>query len=320
MTRKKKPKPLWRKIVGGVFYAAFCACALAVGTGYRYISDYPAFFNIIVHQIRPAAPEETFNKDSLTLLLLGVDEDRSPRTKQILKEQARSDMMLVARLDFKANQVTGVSIPRDTLLALPGYRTQKINAYHAIGGRELAERAVEFLLGVGIDRTVVIDYKALQDMVDLVGGVEINVEKRLKYHDNWGDLHVDLKPGLQTLNGYQAMGYVRIRKSDDDFHRQERQKQFLLAFKEAMQKNVLVSPQVIQKAADSLGGALTDEEIGTLSHFARKVGGDNIRLGVIPTEPAGDFNLRVRERDLYKTLIEYHLIGNPSSGSRVSYR
>lgn len=320
MRTTKKRKPLWRRIVGGVFYGTLCVAALGVGAGYRYLRDNPTFYEILVNQINPKEPEETFNKDSVTLLILGVDEDRSPRTKQIVREQARSDMMLVTRLDFKANEVTGVSIPRDTLLALPGYRMQKVNAYHAIGGKELAQRAVEFMLGIGVDRTIVIDYKSLQEMVDMLGGVKINVEKRLKYHDNWGDLHVDLKPGPQVLDGYQAMGYVRIRKSDDDFQRQARQKQFLMAFKDAMQKNMLLAPQVVEKAAESLGGGMSKEEIATLSHFARKVGADNIKLGVIPVESAGGYDLRVNQSQLYKTLQEFRLVDHFGASTRVSVR
>src|SRR5207253_927402 len=147
------------------------------------------------------------------------------------------------------NRITGVSIPRDTLAAPDGYKRQKINAFHLLGGPDLSKAAVESLIPVQIDRVVVLNYKAFEDMIDLVGGVDVSVPKKMDYDDVRGHLHIHLKPGPQHLGGEDAVGFVRFRHSDDDFHRQGRQKAFLLAFKNAVMHRPSALPQVAVKAA-----------------------------------------------------------------------
>lgn len=220
-------------------------------------------------------------------------------------------MILVAKVFFKDRKVEGVTIPRDLEVQLPGYRPQKINAYHAIGGKDLAKRAVEHVLGIPIDRVLVIDYRAFQDMVDLVGGVRINVEKRMKWRDRAGDLNIDLRPGEQVLNGYQAMGYVRFRHSDSDFFRQGRQRQFLMAFKEAALRDPLKLNALAEKAVEATGGGLTAEEILALAMFARNLSNDDVRLGMLPVLPGDGTNLRLNVVELPKILEDHRLLPNP---------
>lgn len=329
MAIRPRQKPTWYRITGLVCYGLLCIAAFAIGAGAWWASRSPNLWSMVLDRIGFAAPppQKVFNSDSINLLVLGCDEDRVWGRSKPIRQKARSDMMLVAKLDFKANRISGVSIPRDTLVALPGYAEQKINGYHAIGarqsadmGKELAKRAVTYLLGVPIDRVVVIDYKALQDMVDLVGGVDIFVDKKMDYEDKAGQLHIHLKPGRQRLDGYRAMGYVRYRHSDSDLKRQERQKQFIIAFKEAVKHNIGQLPFVINKAVEALGGGLDDGEVNSLASFAMKIGGDNIKLGQIPVVDAPNYNLRVDQGRLNQTLAEYHLIDAPYPTSRVSYR
>jgi polyisoprenyl-teichoic acid--peptidoglycan teichoic acid transferase len=271
---------------------------------------------LISQQFGRGKPQEIWDgRDSVTLLILGCDEDRYYGGKQILKAAARSDMMLVTKLDFANNKISGVSIPRDTLAAPRGHRAQKINGFHVKGGAELSKRAVESILpGVKIDRVVELDFNAFEDMVDLVGGVEMYVPKRMEYHDVRGDLHIDLKPGRQVLSGSDAVGFVRFRHSDDDFHRQGRQKEFLMAFREAVMSRPAMLPKVAQKARDVMGGALNDQEVASLVLFAKAVGGENIKMGMVPTVPARGFDLRVDRRRLDETLQEYRLL----EGRRVA--
>lgn len=330
MAIRPRQKPTWYRITAIVSYGLLCVAALGIGAGYRWLSSSDLLWSMFkdkVLGIAPPKPQQIFNSDSVNLLVLGCDEDRVWGRSKPIRVKARSDMMLVAKLDFKANRISGVSIPRDTLVALPGYAEQKINAYHAIGarqseeaGKDLAKQAAEYLLGVPIDRVLVLDYKALQDMVDLVGGVEIFVDKKMDYVDKAGWLQIHLKPGRQRLDGYRAMGYVRFRHSDNDLKRQDRQKQFLLAFKDALKQSYGQLPFVINKAIDAMGGGLSSDEINSLATFAMKIGGDNIKLGQIPVVDAPNYNLRVDQGRLNKTLAEFHLIDAPYATSRVSYR
>src|SRR5690349_11890698 len=96
---------------------------------------------MINHVIDHTHPADEFKDKVLTLLILGCDEDRqsakgSGKNRKpggILRHASRSDMMLVAKVDFAHRRISGISIPRDTLWQVPAYREQKINAYHYIG-------------------------------------------------------------------------------------------------------------------------------------------------------------------------------------------
>ncbi len=260
-------------------------------------------------------PQAAFKSDSTTFLILGCDEDLYYQGQTVLKHKARSDMMLVAKMDFKSRSITGVSIPRDTWCKLPGYDNHKINAYHAIAkwGQEdaLAKKAVEHTIGVKIDKVITVDYTAFQHLVDLVGGVNVNVSKKMDYDDKAGNLHVHLTPGKHKLRGYDAMCYVRYRHSnagvaDTDFQRQQRQKDFLVGFKSAVMANVFSLPEIVQSAKDVLGNALTDDQISSLAFFSKGLQPNQIRLGVIPTYASGK-GLGVDRTKLSKVLAMYGL-------------
>lgn len=332
MAKRPPKKPLWIRIAGILVYSLVCLAAISIGALYSWVNQSAFMRQVLLSKlgIPPPAPAEVFQKDSINVLILGADEDRVYGRIKPIRLQARSDMMLLAKVDFKFRRITGVSIPRDTLVALPGYKEQKINGYHAIGakispdmGKQLAKQAVETLLSVPIDKVILVDYAALQDMVNLVGGVEIFVEKRMVYQDRAGRLNIDLQPGRQRLDGSKALGYVRFRKDiGSDFARQARQKQFLLAFKTALRNNIGMLPQVLNKAVQAMSGGLSEDEVNSLAHFAMAIGGDNIRLGQIPVVDAPGYSLRVDYGKLAATLAEYNLIGDASGfpSARLSYR
>jgi LCP family protein required for cell wall assembly len=215
---------------------------------------------------------------------------------------------MVARLDFSQNRISGLSIPRDTLVAAGKYGEQKINAYHQFGGKDLAKEAVENLLpGVKVDRVVILDFEAFQDVVNTVGGVEIFVPKRMKWTDKAAKLYIDLKPGKQLLDGYNAMCFVRYRHGDSDFLRTDRQRDFLMAFKAAVFSDPLHLPEVANKGAAVLNNSLSISEIISLGKFTQKIGNDNIKMGLLPTVEAEGYNLRVDQSKLDATLQEFHL-------------
>jgi LCP family protein required for cell wall assembly len=215
----------------------------------------------------------------------------------IIRQYARTDMMLLTKLDFDNNKVTGISIPRDTRYAFPGESVHKINAFFSFAPVDkkspvpalaqralLTQRAVEGLLpGVHVDQSIVLNFDAFQKLVDLVGGVDINVPEKMDYVDKAGELFIHLKPGPQHMNGYQAMGYVRFRHDiESDFGRQARQKDFMLAFKKSVIGNLSKLPDVVDSGKQVLNGSLSDEQIGALFAFVRKVPQQNIQMGMVP--------------------------------------
>jgi polyisoprenyl-teichoic acid--peptidoglycan teichoic acid transferase len=316
MRRSLKAKPRWKKVMGVAAYGTFLLAVFAIAVAAGWIRSNPFTAEILKQAVAPKEPEKVFQGDYLTLLILGCDQDLTYRGKQVIRKYARSDMMMVVKLDFKTNQITGISIPRDMEVQLPGYSRQKINAYHAIGRNpeqqaDLARRAAEHLLpGVRIQRVVTLDFDAFQELVDLVGGVPVDVERRMKYTDRAAKLVIDLQPGPQLLDGYNAMGFVRYRHADSDFHRQERQKQFMAALKgRVLESDPVKIPSILEQAKDVLNNALTNEELASLVHYARQVPPENVRMGVVPyLEQRGSTNLLVDLSKLNEVLFEYQLV------------
>jgi len=326
MSKQSRPKSGARKVLGAAGYCLFLLAALAIGSAAGWVNQSVVMTNWVKHGVLWKKPQDTFGGDTVTLLILGCDEDLSTGGKKVLKKQARSDMMLIVKLDFKNKLVTGVSIPRDTRCTMPGYHAEKINAYHNIAKKgheaELTEKAVEFLLpGITIDRVVTLDFDHFQELVNMVGGVPLTIEKRLKYTDKAGGLFIDLKPGFQTLKGYDAMCFVRFRHGDTDFDRQKRQKEFLLAFKQQALKNWLQVPQIVDEGQKVLGDALTDQEIGSLALFARTLPPERIQWGQIPVKDIPhSSDLALDEDKVHDVLVQYRLIethdGGVSAGGR----
>jgi LCP family protein required for cell wall assembly len=317
MTKAKKT-PFWVRMIGGIFYLLVCMVGVAAGTALGWIGRSEVVSAVSRQLLAQTKPESVFGgREAIHVLVLGCDEDRMHGGKTILKHNARSDMMLVARLDFAHDRISGISIPRDLEVALPGFRRMKINSYYAYGAyrggderaKELAQRAAEHVLGVEIDRTLVLNYEEFQKMVDLVGGVDVFVPKRLKYTDRRGDLYIDLKPGLQRLGGYDAMCFVRYRHGDSDFERQKRQKDFLFAFKDRVLSNPGLIGAVADKAKSVMGGAMTPDEVAALALFARRVPSDSIKIGQVPVlETRGTSSLRLDDRKLDDVLRQFHFL------------
>jgi LCP family protein required for cell wall assembly len=301
-------KRRWKAVAVWSLYGLLLLVMAAGGTVLGFVKDSELAPGLVRDWLFGSPePEEVFGRGDITLLILGTDEDRAPGGHKVDREAARSDMIMVARLHFDKKTITGITIPRDTLAQLPGYSTRRVNAFHAFGGPDLAERAVEGLIGVKIDRTVVVNYRIFQDMVDMIGGIDIDVEKKLTYSDERGNLHIDLEPGPQHLDGYSAMGYVRYRR-DGDFERQRRQRSFLLAFKAQAMKNPRRAPQLIDHTTELIGGVFSNEELRSLIGFSQEVKSTDIKLGVLPVLDAQNFDLVVDSTKLYDTLLEYELV------------
>jgi polyisoprenyl-teichoic acid--peptidoglycan teichoic acid transferase len=330
--------PLWKRILGGFFYGFLCLFFIAAGTagGWLYQSNTLRIIarNKIDDLLHIEKPNPFKGRDTLTLLVLGCDEDRyfggsgsEMHPGQITRHQARSDMMLLCKLDFKNKLITGISIPRDTRISSNGHRSQKINGYHVMhdndtaANNEESREAVETLLpGVQIDKVMALDFSAFKDMVDIVGGVDMMVPKTMNYDDNRGDLHIHLKEGFQHLDGDKSEQFVRFRHSDDDFHRASRQHDFVLAFKSSLFRNLTKLPQVTDKAVQLTGGALSDEEIAALADFTQKVGNDNIKMDLLPTVDARDdsSDLLLDKRRARSVLRKYHFLDDNSAAGVVA--
>jgi polyisoprenyl-teichoic acid--peptidoglycan teichoic acid transferase len=155
----------------------------------------------------------------VNILVMGIDQGLDTEPEKGSSKgpsdmlRSRSDTMLLVRLDPDAHKAKALTIPRDTQVTIPGMGVEKINAANWKGGPELASEVVsQTLNGVSVDRYIRVSTLAFIDLVDVMGGVEVFVPQRMKYDDFTQKLHIDLQPGLQTLNGQQAQGFVRFRR------------------------------------------------------------------------------------------------------------
>lgn len=140
-----------------------------------------------------------------------------------------TDTMMLCSVDSQNGKVKLVSVNRDTQVDAP-ITIPKINAMYGWNGAETMCQKVTDVTGVPINYYVVIDMTAFKEVIDMIGGVEYNVPFDMYHKDLNLDYHIDLKAGQQTLDGSEALQFVRFRStSENDFGRVNRQKDFLVA-------------------------------------------------------------------------------------------
>jgi LCP family protein required for cell wall assembly len=251
-------------------------------------------FQQMLHPLDPMAtmqPENTFEADDMNgfnLLILGCDVDYVNDKPIPINSSngGRSDAMMVAHIDFTTGMVNILSIPRDTYCRIPDHGIHKINAATAFGGWQLAQATVKSVFGIDSKYCVRMNFIGFQKAVQELGGVNLDVEKRLDYDDNWGHLHVHLKPGYQHLSGYQAMGYVRMRHSDSDLMRSERQHKFIEAMRDQVKNpsNLRHLPGVLDAITDAISTNMKRDQLLTIVNFMQRLPKDKIALATLPVD------------------------------------
>ena len=217
------------------------------------------------------------------VMILGIDSRQG--------DTGRSDTMMVTAVDTDKGKAALMSVPRDTRVPIEGHGYEKINHAYAYGGQELTQKSVESLLGVKIDHYVLINTTAFERIIDALGGVDIDVEKRMHYEDPWDDnggLVIDLYPGEQHMDGKKAIQYVRYRDGEGDIGRIGRQQKFVKACLEKM-----ISPQMLPrlpKLIEEINSAVTtDMSLTELLQFAKlmkSVHDNGLTAQMVPGQPA----------------------------------
>ncbi|MEQ8176595.1 MAG: LCP family protein [Syntrophomonadaceae bacterium] len=210
---------------------------VAAGILFGFFFALGAGLGEILHRLLPASAENAQSQGFLiegnrtNILVLGVD--ARPGQDNV---HSRSDTMLLVSLDPGLKKVAIVSIPRDTRVKLNG-NTDKINSANVYGGPELATKLVGEIMSIKVDYYVEMDFTGFKNIIDILGGVDINVPQRM-YKPSEG---IDLQPGQQHLDGSQALGFVRFRDyTYGDIDRTQAQQQFL----KALSKGVLQAKTV----------------------------------------------------------------------------
>jgi LCP family protein required for cell wall assembly len=222
----------------------------------------------------------------VNILVMGVDAVPEAEDDPSLALEGRSDTMLLVRADPE-NQVANVlSIPRDTRVEVPGYGITKVNQANSEGGAVLAARTVSANLGnVTIDRYVRIDTTAFRNLVDLVGGIEVEVPRAMRYRDQTQGLEIDLQPGLQRLDGDQAEQFARFRQDAyGDIGRVQRQQVLLRALRDRLTEPSVLPrlPQALRIVQQSIDTNLSLEEMLALVGFAMDLESDQFQMVMLP--------------------------------------
>lgn len=225
-------------------------------------------------------PEPDALKGRINVLVMGVDARKG-------EKMARADTMMLCSVDTEKNQVSILSIPRDTRVRVPGQGWEKINSTTLFGGPSLAMKTVSDLLGVKVNNYVLTNYEGFKDIVDALGGVTIDVRERMYHYDpqDGGIYTIDLKPGVQRLNGDKALQYVRYRGyALGDIGRAEQQQKFLSALvKETLQPSTVVNlPSLIISLNKTVDTNLSLGDMRKLAVAAGKMDKANLVTQTLP--------------------------------------
>ncbi|MFF9509595.1 LCP family protein [Streptomyces sp. NPDC014724] len=249
---------------------------------------------------RPA----TVVHDAENILLIGSD-SRAGDNREYGRDDGgsqRSDTTILLHLAADRKSATAMSLPRDLMVWIPachkadGTVTKKqfaqFNWAFEFGGTACTIRTVEKLTGIRIDHQMVVDFNGFKDMVNAVGGVEVCLKKPV----DDPDAHLKLPAGRQKLDGEEALGYVRARKSignGSDTERMDRQQQFLGALVNKVQSNgVLLNPTRLYPVLDAATKSLTTDpgldslkDLYDLVRGLRDVPTDRVQFLTVPRQP-----------------------------------
>ncbi|HTY13413.1 MAG TPA: LCP family protein [Candidatus Omnitrophota bacterium] len=225
----------------------------------------------------------------MNILVLGLDINYNPITKKPIFDDGRSDTMILIHYDPIKGVINVLSIPRDSYVDIPGYYPTKINAAYAFGRIDLTKQTVENLTGVHVDKYLIADPRGLVKLIDLLGGITVDVEKDLYYTDRAAGLYINLKKGRQKLNGTQAEGYIRFRHDAiGDIGRIGRQQNFLKEMTRSLAtpNALLKSPFIVGIFERHVRTDLTLKEFILLGNTLRSLDLKEINTASVPGEPA----------------------------------
>lgn len=247
----------------------------------------------------------------INVLVMGLD-SREEDNDDI----PRTDTMILFSLDPESRTAGMLSIPRDLWVEIPGFDHNKINTAYRLGevyntaerGPGLVLSTVEELLGMEINYYAMVDFAAFEDFIDELGGVTIQVPKKIVIDPLGKHNTTILKKGEHVLPGELALAYARSRNtSGSDFDRAERQQQVVMAIRERILSAELL-PSLIQNApalyetlSSGISSNLTLMQLVRLAWIAQQISEENIHRGVIGVDQV-DFAFSYDGQDILRPL------------------
>ena len=219
-------------------------------------------------------------KHVINILLIGQDRREG-------ESRARSDTMILVSVNTERKSISLVSLMRDLYVQIPGYSDNRINAAYQWGGMDLLDETVLENFGVEVDGNVEADFEQFETIIDILGGVDVEMSKGeaeyMKYVMDSGDV----QEGENHLSGKQALDFARMRGLDDDFHRTERQRRLLTRLAEKLQSASV--QQLLDLVNEVLPHVSTDMSSTQMLGYAASaiqvyLSGAEIATGRIPAE------------------------------------
>lgn len=257
--------------------------------------------------------------NELLFLVLGLDSDDFSGATT---EQNRTDTMILAKVNFDTGKVDILSIPRDSRVMVRG-QLDKINHAHHFGGLKLAMKTTRDFLNLDIDYYVRVNFFSVKDIVDVLGGIEVDVPVQVDVAED----NVHLKPGKQVLNGKQALQFARFRAgyAEGDMGRVKSQQLIIKALVKELTKpkNLAKIPEILDVVKKTVN---TNIPFSTIAKSALKAGNlnvDKMNTQIVPGEPAYINNIsyfipnRSKLNTIVKEMFGDYLI-NQNNGSQIN--
>lgn len=242
------------------------------------------------------------NNDPVHILMLGLDKTATTYEKDA--DSMRSDTIMLLTIDPAKNKVQLISIPRDTYYKIPGYDNYKINAAYSRGGLKLALKTIGQFMNTKIDHYVTVDYEAVKELVDAVGGIEVHTPT-YHYEDpsTIPPLVIDFQEGDHLLNGEDTVKYLRIRKiyENQDIDRIHVQQNFLMKIFDKMKSPSMLFrvPKLISIANNYVDSDLSYGQLSYLAYYGLTLDKNDIQMVTLP----GD-GFRKNHQDYYRVSPE----------------
>lgn len=255
-------------------------------------------------------------QEPVTILILGRD------TRDTENDAGRADIIMLIYLNPKENTGSLLSIPRDTLVEIPGYGEDKINAAYAYGGEELMIKTISSFLGAEINHYVTLDFEGFVDLIDALGGVDITIDRPIVDPKSGANFSA----GNHHLTGEQALSYTRSRSTElGDIGRIQRQQQL---FKELLKQKLNVkylssAPYYFNILIEN---TRTDLDILTILKYSKAVlsfNSENFETAIIPSHPDwindGTISVQIPDTSEAKAMWQRILNGEPAGKYNAEY-
>lgn len=220
--------------------------------------------DVTISTLPSIPPEELKAEGIINIMLIG--EDRRPG-----EGRQRSDSMILCSFNTNNNTITMISFLRDTYVSIPGFHPEKLNAAYCFGGSTTLDQTLAANFGVHVDANVMVQFDGFEKIIDMLGGVDIELTAKEAKYLNTSDLFAhygwNLSAGKQHLDGAQTLAYSRIRKIDMDAMRAKRQRTVLTALINAYKNKSLTEMVTLSSKILETGFIQTDMTAKELTNY-----------------------------------------------------